>query len=106
MTRMTPLTEPRLTGDTVLRVDRMLAETYTRSGEWRAGTLADTIRQLAAVRPDDLAFREGEHDLSWAAYDEYTVKTCAEQFQYKEVLFEQIAPAVRPCLSPTSCGDP
>jgi hypothetical protein len=36
----------------------------------------------------------------------HTVKTLTEQFQYKEVLFEQIAPAVRPCLSPTSCGDP
>jgi len=72
MTRMTPLTEPRLTGDTVLRVDRTLAEAYTRSGDWRRETLADTIRQLAAVRPDHLAFREGVHDLSWAQYDEYS----------------------------------
>ena len=72
MMRMTPLTEPSLTGDTMLRVDRTLAEAYTRSGDWRNETLADTIRQLAVVRPDGLAFREGNHDLSWAQYDEYS----------------------------------
>jgi acyl-CoA synthetase len=73
MKRMTPLTDPRSPEDNrLLRVDTALVEQYTRSGDWRPETLADTIHALAIARPDGLAFREGAHDLSWSEYHDYS----------------------------------
>lgn len=54
----------------LISVDAQLVEENTRVGFWRTETLSDTIRLNAARMPQGLAFREGEHELSWALYDE------------------------------------
>jgi acyl-CoA synthetase len=54
----------------LISVDRQLVEDNTRAGFWRTETLTDTIRLNAARNPQGLAFREGDHELSWELYDE------------------------------------
>ena len=54
----------------LISVDQQLVEHNTRAGFWRTETLSDTIRLNAARMPQGLAFREGDHLLSWSLYDE------------------------------------